>query len=234
LRNTNHRRDGGKRGFWETAVVVETSDEALTQGHVRYLEARLIEMSQSAARVALDNTQTPEPDRRRLPEADRANIEAFLANLKVVLPVLGLNLLKARPQEIVKIGVATPDAAETTQDIETRFEIRRRSGVKAFAVEGDGEFIVLAGSQALKDTEYARNNYARLEDELITDGTLAEATDGSRYEFTRAFAFKSPSPAGSVILDRNTNGRTRWCVEGSKQTYHEWQESKAASPGAGA
>jgi hypothetical protein len=40
--------------------------------------------------------------------------------------------------------------------------------------------------------------------------------------------------AGSVILDRNTNGRTRWYVEGSKQTYHEWQESKAAALGGGA
>ncbi len=103
--------------------------------------------------------------------------------------------------------------------------------MKAFAVEADGEFIVLAGSEALKDTEYARNSYARLKDELITDGTLAGLGDGSRYEFTRAFPFKSPSAAGSVILDRNTNGRTRWFVEGSKQTYHEWQESKAAPPG---
>jgi hypothetical protein len=25
----------GKRGFWETAVVITTSDEALTKGHVR-------------------------------------------------------------------------------------------------------------------------------------------------------------------------------------------------------
>jgi Domain of unknown function (DUF4357) len=216
----------GKRGFWEMAVVVTTADEALTKGDVRYLEARLIEMSQSAGRVALDNTQTPEPDRRRLPEADRANMETFLANLKVVLPVLGLDLLKPRPQGAVRIGAKSPEASEATHGTETRFEILHRSGVKAIAVEGDGEFIVLAGSQALKDTEYAHNSYARLKDELISDGTLAERGDGLRYEFTRAFAFKSPSAAGSVILDRNTNGRTRWYVEGSKQTYHEWQESK--------
>jgi len=119
-------------------------------------------------------------------------MEAFLANLKVVLPVVGLDLLKPRPQGAVKIGVASPDAAETTQGADTLFEIRHRSGVKAFAVEGDGEFIALAGSQALKDTEYARNSYARLEDELIADGTLAEATDGSQHEPTGAFAFKSP------------------------------------------
>jgi hypothetical protein len=27
--------------------------------------------------------------------------------------------------------------------------------------------------------------------------------------------------------DRNTNGRTRWFVKGSKQTSHDWQEGKA-------
>ena len=42
----------GERGFWETAVVVTTSDDALTKGHVRYLEARLIESARAA--VVLD------------------------------------------------------------------------------------------------------------------------------------------------------------------------------------
>jgi hypothetical protein len=223
-----------KRAFWETAVVITSADEALTKGHVRYLEARLIEMTNIAGRVVLDNTQVPEPDRRRLPEADRANMEVFLANLKVILPVVGLDLLKPQPQGIMKIGAVGSDLDVLPESSGIRFEIRHRSGVTAFAVEGDGEFVVLARSQALKNTEYAHNSYARLKDELVTDGTLAEAADGARYKFTRAFPFKSPSAAGSVILDRNTNGRTRWYVEGSKQTYHEWQESKAAAPGGGA
>ena len=47
-------QSAGERGFWETAVVITTSDEALTKGHVRYLEARLIELAQSAGRVLLD------------------------------------------------------------------------------------------------------------------------------------------------------------------------------------
>jgi hypothetical protein len=74
-----------KRAFWDKAIVITTADEALTKGHVRYLEARVIEMTKRAGRVALDNSQAPEADRRRLPEADRANMEAFLANLRVVL-----------------------------------------------------------------------------------------------------------------------------------------------------
>lgn len=216
-----------ERGFWESAVVISTSDEALTKGHVRYLEARLIEMTKAAGRVALDNTQAPEPDRRRLPEADRANMEAFLASLKVVLPVIGLDLLKPRPQGgITKITEKTP----STEGAETHFEIRHKSGVKAYAVEEEGEFVVLEGSEALKDAGYqGANSYGEIKQELITQGVLVPATDGKSYRFTRAYAFKSPSAAAAVVLDRNSNGRREWKVVGSKLTYHEWQEGKAAA-----
>ena len=37
--------------FWETAVAITTSDDALTKGHVRYLEARLIEIATAAGRA---------------------------------------------------------------------------------------------------------------------------------------------------------------------------------------
>jgi hypothetical protein len=220
----------GKRGFWETAVVVTTADEALTKGHVRYLEARLIEMSKDAGRVVLDNTQMPDADRRRLPEADRANMEAFLANLKVILPVIGLELMKPQPRGVVKDNAAISGTATTTLP-EIRFEVRHKSGVKAIAVEEEGEFVVLEGSEALKDTDYARNSYAKLKQELIADHILEPTADAGRFRFTRAYAFHSPSAAGSVVLDRNTNGRTRWYLVGSDLNYHEWQEGKS-SPGA--
>jgi hypothetical protein len=61
--------------------------------------------------------------------------------------------LKPRPQGIAKSVTVVTDDALMPQGGETRFEIRHRSGVKAFAVEEDAEFIVLAGSQALKDTD---------------------------------------------------------------------------------
>src|SRR5271165_3871731 len=138
----------GERSFWELAVVVTTSDEALSKGHVRYLEARLIEMTKDAGRVVLDNAQMPDADRRRLPEADRANMEAFLANLKVILPVIGLDLLKPQPRGAVKDGTVVSGETTTTLP-EIRFEVRHKSGVKAIAVEEEGEFVVLEGSEAL-------------------------------------------------------------------------------------
>ena len=61
--------------------VLFGSIKAINKGHARYLEARLIEMARTAGRVALDNGNKPPADRRRLSEADRANMELFLENL---------------------------------------------------------------------------------------------------------------------------------------------------------
>jgi Domain of unknown function (DUF4357) len=214
------------RGFWETVVVVTTSDEAINKGHARYLEARLIEMARCAGRVALDNGNEPPAGRKRLSEPDRANMDAFLENLKVILPVVGLDLLKPKAL-VTKPEIALVGNEEKLTN-EVRFETRpHKSGVKAYAIEADGEFVVLAGSQALKDAGYARNSYAGLKEDLIHQGVLVPATDGKTYKFTRPYAFRSPSAAGSVVLDRNTNGRTRWYVSNTRLNYHEWQEQKA-------
>src|SRR6185437_8764545 len=102
-------------------------------------------------------------------------------------------------------------------------------GIRATAVEEDGEFVVLEGSQALKDAGYQSNNYGELKQELIAQGVLKETANGSSYAFTKSFPFKSPSAAAAVVLDRNSNGRTEWKVVGSKSTYHEWQEAKAGA-----
>lgn len=210
------------RGFWETAVVITTSDEALTKGHVRYLEARLIDIATAAGRVALDNSQAPSADKRRMPEADRANMEAFLANLKTVLPVIGLDLLKPRPVSTTKV------AGQTAASDEMKFEIRHKSGVKATGVEEEGEFVVLQGSEALKDAGYqGSNSYGELKQELIAQGVLTANAEAKFYTFAKPYAFKSPSAAAAVVLDRNANGRLEWKAVGSKLTYHQWQADKA-------
>jgi len=217
-------QSAGARAFWEHAVVVTTSDEALTKGHVRYLEARLIEMAKAAGRVQLDNGQAPDAERRRLPEADRANMEAFLANLRVILPTLGLDLLKPRPQinsSVADIGVA--DAPSPT----VVFEISHRSGVKASAIEVDDEFIVRKGSEARKDTQNVGRGYQGLKDELILQGVLASVPDGTKFVFTRDYGFSSPSAAAAVVLDRNANGRIEWKATDGHWTYHQWQERRA-------
>jgi hypothetical protein len=225
------KQSAQQREFWETAIAVTTSDDDLSKGHVEYLEARLIEMATHANRVTLDNGTNPAGQRRRLPEADQANMEQFLANLKIILPVVGLDLLKPQPRAVTQ--TATPVALRTSGDI--TFEIRHRSGVQAQAVEEDGEFIVLEGSQALKDTGYVQQSYGALKDNLVKQGVLQVAAQPGaegRYTFVKPYSFSSPSAAAAVVLDRNSNGLSEWKVKGEKRTYNEVKQARIAADGA--
>lgn len=212
------------RTFWENAIVITTSDESLTKGHVRYLEARLIELASSAGRVSLDNSQSPDSERRRLPEADKANMEAFLAHLRIILPVIGLDLLKPKP------SIPAPTDGQKADAQSAMFEIRHRSGVRARAFEYEGDFVVMSGSEALKDAGYESTNYADLKKELIQERILKESPSGDRYVFDGNYIFRSPSAAAAVVLDRNSNGRREWKVVDSNQSYDEWQKLNVDIP----
>ncbi|MEP5732087.1 MAG: GIY-YIG nuclease family protein [Sulfitobacter sp.] len=212
-----------KRDFWETAITVTTSDDDLSKGHAEYLEARLIELTSQAGRVTLDNGTQPDTSRRRLPEADVANMEQFLANLRIILPVIGLDMLKPQPRAVTQ--TAQPVEERTTGDVQ--FEIRHKSGVQATAVEEDGEFIVLEGSEVLTGTGYVQQSYGGLKEKLVADGVLVPH-ESDKLRFTKPWSFNSPSAAAAVVLDRNSNGRIEWKVKNSKQTYHDWQQAQAA------
>lgn len=217
------KQSAEKREFWETAIAITTSDDDLSKGHAEYLEARLIQQTAQAGRVTLDNGTQPDTSRRRLPEADVANMEQFLANLRIILPVVGLDMLKPQPRAVTKI--AKPVEERTIGEVQ--FEIRHKSGVQATAVEEEGEFIVLEGSEALTGTGYVQQSYGGLKEQLVKDGVLVpNGTDKLR--FAKPWPFNSPSAAAAVVLDRNSNGRIEWKVKGSKQNYHDWQQVQAA------
>ena len=133
-------------------------------------------------------------------------------------------------------GLAADPQPETTQPVEARttgevrFEIRHKSGVQATAVEEEGEFVVLEGSEALTGTGYVQQSYAGLKEKLVSDGVIVpqDVPPGSdRLRFARPWSFNSPSAAAAVVLDRNSNGRLEWKVKGASQTYHDWQQAQA-------
>lgn len=223
------KQSAAQRDFWESAIAVTTSDDDLSKGHVEYLEARLIELAMAANRVTLDNGNSPTGHRRRLPEADQANMEAFLSNLKIILPVVGLDLLKPQPRAVAQ--ASTPVEQRTAH--ETTYEIRHKSGVSAQAVEEDGEFIVLEGSQALKDTGHTGHSYAALKNNLVKQGVLQVRSD-KLYEFVKPYSFRSPSAAAAVVLDRSSNGWAEWKVKGEKRNYQDVKQAQIAAEGAGA
>lgn len=218
-----HAKDTSKE-FWGHAYIVTSKDANLTKAHVRYLESRLVDLAKSAERASVANGN--EPGLKQLPESDIADMEFFLTQLQIVLPVLGIDLFRPKPTHIASPVAPHHLPAEPSIGISLTL-FSKKLDVKASAVELDGEVTVYKGSQATKST-FISNIYGNLRQALIDDGTLVFG-DATRLLFAKDAVFASPSAAAAVILNRNSNGRVEWRLTGSGQTLKEWQEAQLAN-----
>ena len=213
--------DQGGKDFWERAVVLTSKDANLTKAHARYLESRFIALAEQASRTKLTNGTAPIPI--MLPEADVSDMEYFITQAKIVLPVLGVNIFRsvatAAAPEARQVGVPTVSQSPPV------FELRlKKFGVTAKAQEVDGEFTVLEGSLARHAwTGVDDHGYKRLREQLEQDGTLVPAADRATMKFSHDRVFASPSAAAAVVTGRTANGRHEWKLAGSGVSYGSWQ-----------
>lgn len=224
-RLAQHNRDE-RMAFWDRVCIVTSKDQNLTKAHAKYVESRLIAIVRQASRAALVNTTSP--DYTLLPEADTADMEFFVDQIRIVLPVLGLDFLRDRPT--VRPSVPSPIETDTSSEAPTFELYSRKYDMRARAQEIDGDFVVMARSQAQRAwSSDPKLPYAKLHQQLLDAGTLSvSADDDILATFTEDYAFRSPSAASAVIHGRPDNGRTSWRVSGTKQTYADWQDSKIA------
>ena len=213
----SHAKD---KAFWNQVVVITSKDTNLTKSHGRYLESRLIELAAQAGRVTLENgTAPPTP---RLPEADASDMQYFLGQLQIVLPVLGVNAIRVRS--------ARTDDAQSAPSQSPIFALRNaRQGVDASAQQVDGEFIMLSGSVVVPEwhgvgkaasTQKAYASYRAHHEGLLADGSIVVENGAGRV--TRDIVFSSPSTAGAVALGRSCNGRVEW-VSPDGHTFGAWE-----------
>lgn len=184
------------KDFWVAALVFLSKDENLTKSHIRHLEGRLIEEARTAGRFALDNGQA---SGSRLPEADRHDMEEFLERVRILLPILGSELL-------------VPIAGKGVGQAHEQILVTQIKGLRAQGKRTTDGFVVFAGSQAVsrvRDGAARHGSIAvRLRDELLSDGVLVDK--GDFWEFARNAEFTSPSAAASVIHGGNANGLVAW------------------------
>lgn len=86
---------GRAKDFWTHAVVFTSKDGNLNKAHVQRLEARLVELAAGAKRCVLDNGNVPQPP--SLSEADTAEVEGFLDDIRLCLPTLGYPYFEPAP-----------------------------------------------------------------------------------------------------------------------------------------
>lgn len=215
-----HDADESKE-FFTRAVLIVSKDENLTKAHGRYLEGRIIAAIRGAGRAKLVNGT--EPPYRGLPESEIADMERVLDEIEVLLPVLGFDVLQPASDSV---PVQSTTSGGTVTFVA---EIRKAKGR---AVERGGEFVVLAGSTALRrESDVIPKSVKDARQALIESGALVPDADPDLYRFAQDASFGSPSGASAAMVGRADNGRTSWRVEGDGRTYGAWRESQIQQGG---
>lgn len=214
------RSHAAKKDWWDTAILVTSAANNLHKAHVKYLEARLVEIAREVGTMPLDNGNTP--PRSSLSEAATSNMESFLETLQMVLPAIRVDMFlnKARPAD-------TATMAPTASTSEPIFVIQSdRTGVNARALLKDGEMEVQAGSLGRTIENRSSYSYADLINSLTAAGVVTSEAGQTR--FLQNYSFSSVSAAAAAIVGRSANGRTEWKLESDGRTYAEWEADELA------
>jgi len=217
------KQHDSKKDWWTKAVLITSTANNLNKAYVRYMEARLIQEGIGADNIKLDNgTSPPLPS---LNESSMANMEEFIGQLLMALPAVQVDLF------VSKVKVDKPKQT-THYDESPIFELTlKKEGVKATAILDDGEFVIQQGSLARGEyigKRIDKTHYWKIYDKLVEQGILVKHGSSDNLVFTESYAFSSTSADGAVCNGRSTSGPIAWKVQGTKQTYREWEAEKLA------
>lgn len=219
LKQHNRTEESGGKDFWEKVCVVTGKDQNITKAHIKYLESRLMDIAKTNGQCQLENGTAH--SYARLPESDIADMEYFLEQIQVVLPVLGYEFLKEVKQPSKPIDIK--DFIQKNEAVENADFYLSVKDIDAKAKVIDGEFYVLKGSQVRKDISQPHHNYMKnLRPQLFSNNIISPDS----FRFEQDYLFSSPSAAGAVILGRASNGRKEWKQVGTNLPYEQWQEKQ--------
>ncbi len=202
-----HDADEAK-DFFTRVVLIVSKDENLTKAHGRYLEGRIIAAIRGAGRAKLVNAK--EPPFKSLPEPEIADMERVLDEIKILLPVLGFDVLQPTVGEQMPVAGALSPAPTFIAEIKK---------AKGRAVERGGE-LVLAEFTALRcESDAIPQNVRDARKAVIEAGVLVADAENDLYRFHQDASFGSPSGASAALAGRADNGRTTWRADGNEQSY---------------
>ena len=196
-----------KKDFWDWAVFFVTKDNSLNKAHVQHLEARLLELAHAAKQCKVDNTQKPLAP--TLSKSQTADMESYLLDMLSIFPLLGLGVFEK--------------TETTSKPVELLFI--EAKGIKATGYEDPKGFVVIKGSQLVKDEVPSIHAYmTTLRKDILEQGVISP--NGNAYVFNQDYVFNSSSTAAGVIQGRSANGRKDWKNKEGK-TLREIQEAAA-------
>jgi hypothetical protein len=198
-----------KKDFWTSLILFTSKDENLNKAHVQYLESRLIRLAHDARRCTLENGNIPQLP--SMSESDVAEMECFLDEMRLIFPVIDLNVFE-KPALLPH---------------EKQLLFLRAKGLTCKGYDSPQGFVVLKNSQAQIKTVPSIHKYTKyiiiLRQTLLKKGILEKKND--HLILTQDYSFDSPSTAAGVMMGRNANGRIEW----KDKTGRTLKEIQAAS-----
>lgn len=214
-RLTAHNRDIDK-DFWTEAVVLVSKDEALTKGHVRFLEARLIKLATDAKRSTVTNGTAPS-DQGRLPEADEVEMTEFIDQARLLLGSLGYDVFEPMSAGRDQVTAQAPGTLPEFSYSGVGFS------ADCIVDSSTGQYIVKKGSKARKEVaDSLSRTYKGLREQLLESRVLVP--DGTSCIFSQDYAFDSSSAAAGVVSGQSINGRKAWKHKLTGKTIGEWED----------
>ena len=200
-----------QKEFWNEAIVFISKDENLNKAHIKYLENRLHDIAKSTNRYIVDNSVIP--TQSSVSESDRAEMEEFIENIKMLVNTLGHKVFEEKRELKTKQKQAT-------------FFIKATRGADGQGEPTSDGFVVFKGSKAAGSiVNSMTSNFVNLREKLIAEGVLINKDDF--LEFSDDYIFSSPSTAAVMVMGRNANGLTEWKnKDGKTLKYFESNKSK--------
>lgn len=197
-------------------IFFVSKDELLTKTQIRYLESRLVQLAIDAKTAQIENGNSP--NLPTLHEADISDMEYFLEQIRLILPVMGFKFLISST-----VKKSTEDAPAEIRSVNESYSIKTRT-FKATMKETDQGYIVSKGSEAKRSLSAScTETYRNMRKKLIDKKILVKVDD--KLIFAEDTIFNSPSAASNMVLGRNSNGFTEW-VNDSGASFKEVQEKK--------
>lgn len=191
-----------KKDFVEMLFFI-SKDDLLTKTQIKYLESRIVQLANDSKAAEIENGNIPSLP--TLHEADKSDMEYFLDQMKLILPVMGFRFLIS--------SVVKHSGNEISQQNQEKLLLKINSNkINASMYINDQGFIVEKGSQAKKIlSKSCTITYRKLRQKLLDTQILKD--NGEYYEFVEDTIFSSASAASNMILGRNSNGYTEWISE---------------------
>lgn len=195
-------------------IFFVSKDELLTKTQIKYLEARIVQIALEAKTAQIENSTSPSIP--TLHEADISDMEYFLEQMKLILPVMGFKFLISSTVKQNEIN------SQSEKEIIKETYFIKTKTFKASMYETDQGYIVPKGSEAKKDlSPSCTDTYRSMRKKLLETKILIE--EDGKLIFAEDTIFNSPSAASNMILGRNSNGFTEW-VNNEGKTFKDIQE----------